>query len=65
MNNKFKFNNGDECYCDFELNKIKSIEGDRVTSVSDGFINMSSHDLDCFPVTLKNKEISDQLRFLL
>jgi hypothetical protein len=59
MNYKFKVN--EWCFCEFKLQQITDMEGDRVTSVSDGMSILCSSDLSdrCFPLDLKIKRITD------
>jgi hypothetical protein len=53
------FKVGDWVYEDFTLNQIKKMEGTRVTEISDGMFSRSGSDLTCFPLSLRNKAISE------
>lgn len=59
-----KFQKGDWVFCYFSLHIIKETKEDRITSVSDGFIEMGSRDLSdlCFPLEMKVKQISDNFQ---
>lgn len=57
---------GDWCLCEHKLQQIKEVADDgRVTGVSDGQFRMGSWDLRdrCFPLTLRNKNISDSFQY--
>lgn len=62
MNNP-KFKKGDWVFCEFVLQQIKDTNEDRVTSVTDGFFELSGRDLSdrCFPLTVKNKRVSNEV----
>lgn len=49
-------------FCEFKLQQITEMEGERVTSVKDSLFEMGSRDLSdcCFPLSLRNKRISDE-----
>jgi hypothetical protein len=56
-----RFKRGDWVFCAFKLQQVEETEEDRITGVSDGFVNHGGHDLSklCFPVEMKIKGISD------
>lgn len=58
-----KFKKGDWVFCEFALQQIKETKGDRITSVTDGFFELSGQDISdrCFPLTVKNKRVSDEV----
>ena len=60
-----KFKTGEWCFCEFTLQQIKETKEDRITSVTDGFFEMSGRDLSdrCFPLTLRIKVISDNVEY--
>jgi hypothetical protein len=55
------FKVGEFIFCEFKLQEINEMEGERVTSVHDGWFEMGSRDLSdrCFPLTIRNKVISE------
>jgi hypothetical protein len=61
---KTNYKVGDWVFCEFKLQKIEGIEEDRIISVSDGFICHGGYSLNdnCFPLTLQNKVISDEIK---
>jgi len=58
-----KFKKGDWCFCEFILQQIKSTKENRITSVTDGYMELSSYDLSdrCFPISLEIKRASDEI----
>lgn len=56
------FTGGDWCFCEFKLQQIQKMDGERITSVSDGYISLSGNDLSdkCFPLDMNFKTISDE-----
>jgi len=52
-------NVGDFVYHDFELCQIKNMEGNRISAVTNGFIETSGSNLVVFPLNLKTKIASD------
>jgi len=60
-----KFKKGDFCFYEFELFQVITTEEDRITSVDDGTIISSGYDLSykCYPVDLKVKNISDEVKY--
>lgn len=58
---KTVFQVGDWCFCEYKLQQIMEMEGDQVTSVSDGRFRHSGSSLNdrCFPLDLRVKNISD------
>ncbi len=56
---KMTFKVGDWVYEDFTLNQIKRMEGIRVTEITDGSFSRSGSDLGCYPLTIRNKVISE------
>lgn len=61
-----KFKTGDWCFCEFTLSQItECAEDGRIRSVTDGFFNLSGHDLTdrCFPLALDVKRISDDVDY--
>jgi hypothetical protein len=59
------FKQGDWCFCEFKLQQIKQMEGNCITSVSDGNFSHSSSDLSdrCYPLEMKYKLISDNVTY--
>lgn len=61
-----KFKKGDWCFCEFTLQQVEECAEDgRIRSVTDGFFNLSGHDLTdrCFPLALDVKRISDDVDY--
>jgi hypothetical protein len=60
-----KFEKGDWCFCEFKLQQILEVDGDKVREVSDGSFRLSSSDLSdrCYPLDLKVKRISDSVSY--
>lgn len=60
-----KWKVGDWCFCQFKLMQIVEMEGDVVTSVTDGSFRLSSSSLNnvCFELNLRNKNISDTVAY--
>jgi hypothetical protein len=60
---KFKFRQGDWCFCEFNLQQIKEMKGDCITSVSDGYFSHGGSDLSdrCYPLEMKYKLISNEV----
>ena len=60
---KTKYKVGDWCFCEFKLQQIKGMDGDRITCVTDGFFSHSGHDLSdrCFPLEMKVKTSSEEI----
>jgi hypothetical protein len=60
-----RFKEGDWCFCEFELKQIVVMDGNCITSVTNGFIRSSSLDLSdrCYPLDLKVKTISDSVKY--
>jgi len=56
------FKVGDWCYYDFDLNLIKEMRGKCVTLVSTGYINTFGNSLDCFPLIVEIKLISENFK---
>lgn len=56
---------GDWCFCEFVLQQIKEMNGEDITSVTDGFFNLGSSSLNdrCFPVELDIKVKSDNVKY--
>jgi len=63
MNKTFKV--GDWVFCEFVLQQIKEMNGDKVTGVEDGNFSMSYSDLNdrCFHLSLPIKRISDAVNY--
>jgi len=61
---KFKFKEGDWCFCEFKLQQIKKMQDDKVREVSDGYFSLTSSDLSdrSYPIETKYKLISDEVR---
>ena len=57
------FKQYDWCYCEFNLQQIKEMKGNCITSVSDGYFSHSSSDMSdrCYPLEMKYKLISDEV----
>lgn len=53
---------GDFVFCEFKLQQIKEMEGERVTGVRDGLFEMGSYDCRdrCMPLTIDMKRIADE-----
>lgn len=62
---KSKFQKGDWCFCEFRLQQIMNVDGNRITEVSDGIMIMLSNDLSdrCFPLDLSIKICSDNVAY--
>lgn len=58
---EYKIN--DWVFCEFKLQQIREMDGDRVTSVSDSRFSLSGNSLGdrCFPLDLNIKNISDSV----
>jgi len=56
---------GDWCLFEFTLHTIKEMEGNKITSVSDGNFQTGGCDLSdrVFPLTIRNKRISDTFEY--
>jgi hypothetical protein len=56
-----KWKVGDWCLFEHEVQQIKEMEGERVTSVSDGSFSLSGRDLTdrCWPMSLAGKRAAD------
>jgi hypothetical protein len=52
---------GDWLFCEFNLQQIKEMRGNNITTVTDGFFSLSSSSLNdrCFPLEKRVKVISD------
>lgn len=48
-------------FCEFKLVEVKGLSGTRITKVSDGFMTLTSYDLNdrCFPLSRETKILSD------
>jgi hypothetical protein len=52
---------GDWVICDCRICQVQEVEDGRVTEVSDGCITHSGNSLDCRPLTLANKSITERI----
>ena len=59
------FKKGDWCFCEFKLQQIMEMNGQKVTEVSDGMFRHSSSDLSdrCFPIDMTIKILSDNASY--
>ena len=55
------FKQGDWVFCEFKLQRIKELREGGASTVSDGFVEMGGHDIDCYPLNMKIKVISDNV----
>lgn len=57
------FRQNDWCFCEFKLQQIKEMTGDKVTQVSDGYFSHSGSDLTdrCYPLEMRYKLISEEV----
>jgi hypothetical protein len=62
---KPKFEVGEWCFCEFELQRVKSTEDDRINGVTTGIIEMGGYDLSdrCFPISIEIKRVSDSVAY--
>lgn len=56
------FKVGDWVISEFEIKQVMEMQGDRVTELSDGSFRSGGSDLQCHPLTLRNKNIADNIR---
>jgi hypothetical protein len=54
---------GDWVYFDFELNQVKEVMKNRITSVTTGVISCGGYELKCYPISLGIKLISENVEY--
>jgi hypothetical protein len=62
---KPKFKKGEWCFCEFTLKQVTETNGNRITTVSDGYFSHGSYDMSdrCYPMEMKVKVISDDVNY--
>ncbi len=58
---KTDFKVGDFCFHRYTLSQIKEMSGESVMEVTDGYVSTSSNRLNCYPLTIMGKLVSDEV----